>query len=180
MNKFIQTIHNLYNKVLPIAQNSGVELNLDYSDPSSLDIDVETDDPELKAELEEELKKAITRTNSGSVKLRVSNGVVTISDTGTVLSRPLCESLSHGRVKVKSRVGFGTSVDISLAKAEDPEKTTAPNADTNKISETAQPSKKVSKIKKLISGKTSKTTKANKSNKPNKTEKEAGKTTKKR
>ncbi len=118
MNKFIQTIHDLYNKVLPIAQNSGVELNLDYSDPSNLDIDVETDDPKLKAELEEELKNAITRTNSGSVKLKVSKGVVTISDTGTVLSRPLCEALSHGRVSVKSRVGFGTSIDISLAKTD--------------------------------------------------------------
>lgn len=172
MNKFIQTIHNLYNKVLPIAQNSGVELNLDYSDPSTLDIDVETDDPELKAELEEELKNAISRTNSGSVKLRVANGVVTISDTGTVLSRPLCESLSHGRVKVKSRVGFGTSIDISLAKAEnseDSEKATSTNASINKISEKTQPDKKVSKIKKLVSGKTSKTDKSNKSDKSTKT-----------
>ncbi len=164
MNKFVQTIHNLYNKVLPIAQNSGVELNLDYSDPSSLDIDVETDDPELKAELEEELKNAITRTNSGSVKLRVSNGVVTISDTGTVLSRPLCESLSHGRVKVKSRVGFGTSIDISLAKAEDSEKAAESNTtdEISKISETTQPNKKVAKTKKLFVGKSSKSSKATK------------------
>lgn len=153
MNKFVQTIHNLYNKVLPIAQNSGVELNLDYSDPASLDIDVETDDPELKAELEEELKNAITRTNSGSVKLRVSNGVVTISDTGTVLSRPLCESLSHGRVKVKSRVGFGTSIDISLAKTENPEEP-----------------------KKIVASKSSKPNKTRKPSKPS----EATKTTKKR
>lgn len=148
MNKFIQTIHNLYNKVLPIAQNSGVELNLDYSDPSSFDIDVETDDPELKAELEEELKNAITRTNSGSVKLRVSNGIVTISDTGTVLSRPLCESLSHGRVKVKSRVGFGTSIDISLAKAED--------------SEDSENSEDSTDAKQLSAGKSSKSSKTTK------------------
>lgn len=114
MNKFLNTIHSLYNKILPIAEKSGVELNLDYADPATVEIDVEADDPKLKAELEEEIKNAITRTNSGNIKIKVANGAVTISDTGTVLSRPLCESLSHGRVKVKSRVGFGTSIDISL------------------------------------------------------------------
>ena len=168
MNKFVQTIHNLYNKVLPIAQNSGVELNLDYSDPASLDIEVETDDPELKTELEAELKNAIARTNSGSVKIKLKDGHVIISDTGTTLSRPLCESLSHGRVKVKSRVGFGTSIDISLAKNETPEKPAEPDA-TNKINETAQPEKKVSKIKKITSGKTAK------ANKPSKADKSAKK-----
>jgi len=124
MNKIFQTINDLYNKFLPIAEKSGVELNLDYSDPATVDIDVETDDPELKAQLESELKNAITRANSGSVKLKIANGKVTISDTGTTLSRPLCEALSHGRVSVKSRVGFGTNVDISLTKAEKPAETT--------------------------------------------------------
>lgn len=122
MNKFSQTIHNLYNKILPIAEQSGVELDLDYSDPATIEFDVETDDPELKAELEEELKNAITRTNSGSIKLKVANGAISITDTGTILSRPLCESLSHGRVSVKSRVGFGTNIDISLAKEDKTDK----------------------------------------------------------
>lgn len=128
MNKFSQTIHNLYNKILPIAEQSGVELDLDYSDPATIEFDVETDDPELKAELEEELKNAITRTNSGSIKLKVANGAISITDTGTILSRPLCESLSHGRVSVKSRVGFGTNINISLAKADKTNKEA--NADT--------------------------------------------------
>lgn len=119
MNKFSQVIHNLYNKFLPIAEQSGIELNLDYSDPATLDIDVETDDPELKTQLEEELKNAITRANSGSVKLKVTKGGITISDTGTILSHPLCEALSHGRVSVKSRVGFGTNVDIAFARPEE-------------------------------------------------------------
>ena len=79
MNKFSQTIHNLYNKILPIAEQSGVELDLDYSDPATIEFDVETDDPELKAELEEELKNAITRTNSGSIKLKVANGAISIT-----------------------------------------------------------------------------------------------------
>lgn len=128
MSKFSQTIHNLYNKILPIAEQSGVELDLDYSDPATIEFDVETDDPELKAELEEELKNAITRTNSGSIKLKVANGAISITDTGTILSRPLCESLSHGRVSVKSRVGFGTNINISLAKADKTNKEA--NADT--------------------------------------------------
>lgn len=128
MNKFSQTIHNLYNKILPIAEQSGVEFDLDYSDPATIEFDVETDDPELKAELEEELKNAITRTNSGSIKLKVANGAISITDTGTILSRPLCESLSHGRVSVKSRVGFGTNINISLAKADKTNKEA--NADT--------------------------------------------------
>lgn len=128
MNKFSQTIHNLYNKILPIAEQSGVELDLDYSDPATIEFDVETDDPELKAELEEELKNAITRTNSGSIKLKVANGAISITDTGTILSRPLCESLSHGRVSVKSRVGFGTNINISLTKADKTHKEA--NADT--------------------------------------------------
>lgn len=128
MNKFSQTIHNLYNKILPIAEQSGVELDLDYSDPATIEFDVETDDPELKAELEKELKNAITRTNSGSIKLKVANGAISITDTGTILSRPLCESLSHGRVSVKSRVGFGTNINISLAKADKTNKEA--NADT--------------------------------------------------
>lgn len=128
MNKFSQTIHNLYNKILPIAEQSGVELDLDYSGPATIEFDVETDDPELKAELEKELKNAITRTNSGSIKLKVANGAISITDTGTILSRPLCESLSHGRVSVKSRVGFGTDINISLAKADKTNKEA--NADT--------------------------------------------------
>lgn len=160
MNKFLQTIHNLYNKVLPIAQNSGVELDLDYSEPAELEIKVEADDPKLQAELEEELKNAITRTDSGRVKLKVSDGVITISDTGTILSRPLCESLSHGRVKVKSRVGFGTSISIDLTKSSKEENDGT--SKTHKLAESIKEDKSTGIATTSNSNKTSKTTKTTK------------------
>lgn len=148
MNKFFQTINDLYKKFLPIAEQSGVELNLDYADPTDIDIDVETDDPKLKAELEEELRNAITRANRGSVKLKISGGKVTISDTGTTLSHPLCEALSHGRVNVKSRIGFGTQVEFDLTKsktAEDPIDQLKPKSLEKANKSTAKPNKTAKK-----------------------------------
>lgn len=131
MNKIFKTINELYNKFLPIAEQSGVELNLDYNEPSDVEIDVETDDPKLKSQIEEQLKDAITRADRGQVKLQLNKGKLTISDTGTILSRPFCNMLQNNRVEIKSRVGFGTKVEIDLTKK--PKDTVADQAEPKAI-----------------------------------------------
>ena len=118
-------ISEVYNKYLPLAEKGRVALNLDFSDTTKT-----VDDPEaIKADLEKHLGSALDRSISGEVSIAVESDAIIITDSGTTLSKSLCSLLSHGRVKVTSRVGFGTTVRISLLPPPDqPDKALANNA----------------------------------------------------
>ncbi len=104
-------IGEIYKKFLPLAEQGKISLNLDFSDTTK-----EVSDPkEIRAALEQALESAFQRTDRGDISISVSGSEIVISDSGTIISKAACTLLSHGRVQVKSRVGFGTSVHISLA-----------------------------------------------------------------
>lgn len=127
-------ISEVYNKYLPLAEKGHVALNLDFSDTTKT-----VDDPEaIKADLEKHLGSALDRSISGEVSIAVEQGAIVITDTGTTLSKPLCSLLSRGRVNVTSRVGFGTTVRISLLPPPDqPNETSASNTPVS-VKPTAQ------------------------------------------
>lgn len=118
-------ISEVYNKYLPLAEKGRVALNLDFSDTTKT-----VDDPEaIKADLEKHLGSALDRSISGEVSIAVEPDAIIITDSGTTLSKPLCSLLSRGRVNVTSRVGFGTTVRISLLPTPDqPNETPVNNA----------------------------------------------------
>ena len=118
-------ISEVYNKYLPLAEKGRIALNLDFSDTTKT-----VDDPEaIKADLEKHLGSALDHSISGEVSIAVEPDAIIITDSGTTLSKPLCSLLSRGRVNVTSRIGFGTTVRISLLPPpEQPDETLADNA----------------------------------------------------
>ena len=115
-------ISEVYNKYLPLAEKGSVSLNLDFSDTTQT-----VDDPEaIKADLEKHLSSALNRSVNGEISIAVSQDAIAITDSGTTLSKPLCALLSRGRVSVNSRIGFGTTVSISLLPTPKPAATTKP------------------------------------------------------
>ena len=103
-------ISEIYNKYLPLAEKGSIALNLDFSDTTKT-----VDDPEtIKSDLEKHLSSALDRSNRGEISIAVEENAIVITDSGTILSKPVCALLSKGRVNVASRVGFGTTVSISL------------------------------------------------------------------
>ncbi len=111
MHRLSFIISEIYNKFLPLAENSKVKLSLDFPDTTQ-----EIANPEqLKAELEKHLDSALTRTKSGEITISVQKHAIRITDSGTILSKPICALMSSPRVQVKSRVGFGTTVTINLS-----------------------------------------------------------------
>lgn len=101
-------ISEIYNKYLPLAQKDGISLNLDFSDTTQ-----EVSNPEqIKKYLDENLDSALKRSDKGEVAINVDNTAITITDTGTILSKAACALLSNKYIDVKSRVGFGTTVKI--------------------------------------------------------------------
>ncbi len=110
-------ISEIYNKYLPLAQKDGISLNLDFSDTTQ-----EVSNPEqIKKYLDENLDSALKRSDKGEVAINVDNTAITITDTGTILSKAACALLSNKYIDVKSRVGFGTTVKIFFK----PQETTA-------------------------------------------------------
>lgn len=115
-------IGEIYNKFLPLTQNRRLSLNLDFSDTTQ-----EITDPEaIKTALEAALESAFQRTDKGEINIVVQREEILITDPGTILSKTACALLSHGRVQVSSRVGFGTTVRIAL-------KPNAESADSPKL-----------------------------------------------
>lgn len=110
MHRLSVIISEIYNKFLPLAENSQVKLSLDFPDTTQKITDPET----LKSELEEHISSALARTKSGEITISVQKQVIQITDSGTILSKPVCTLMSNARIQVKSRVGFGTTVTISL------------------------------------------------------------------
>lgn len=128
-------ISEIYNKFLPLTEKGGVSLNLDFSDTTK-----EVSNPEeIRQALEQALDSAFQRTDRGDISITVNNSEIVITDQGTILSKTVCTLLSHGRVRVKSRVGFGTDVHIALG-------TDAPVNDGKISSEDTAPTKLKAKI----------------------------------
>lgn len=124
-------IGEIYNQFLPRTEKGKISLNLDFSDTTK-----EISDPEeIRYTLEQALDSAFQRTNRGNINMTVNNSEIIITDQGTILSKTACTLLSHGRVRVKSRVGFGTSVHISI--------TTPPEDNASKTETKAQTSPKI-------------------------------------
>ncbi len=103
-------IGEVYQKYLRLAEQNRVQLNLDLGENNE-----QVDNPkEIQQELEKHLDSALQRSAQGEITVSIKNHQIIITDSGTVLSGPICALLSKGRVTVKSRVGFGTSVRINL------------------------------------------------------------------
>lgn len=101
-------INDIYLKYLPLAEKAGIQLNLDFPDPT-----VKTEKADkVKKELDKSVKSALTRTLKGEIKIEVGKGRIAVTDTGTTLSKAACAALSSEHVEVKSKVGFGTTVTI--------------------------------------------------------------------
>lgn len=116
MGRLTQLVTETYKKYLPLAEQSSIEFNLDIIDPSG---EVSGD---IVTMLDEHLPAALSRSSKGKVSITVKNGKIMIKDNGTILSKPACALLSHGRVEAKSRLGFGTTVTIDLKSNHSPEK----------------------------------------------------------
>lgn len=113
MQRLSLIISEVYNKFLPLAENSSVQLDLDFPDTTQQVINPAV----LQAELEQHLNSALNRTKGGKdskITLSVDKNQIRITDSGTILSKPICELMSGERVQVKSRLGFGTTVTIKL------------------------------------------------------------------
>lgn len=109
-------ISELYNKYLPSAEKADIRLDLDIIDDQwTTD---ESDLQELKSDIDKHLKSALKRTPKGEIKISVRPHQIIISDSGTTLSKTACKLLTHGRVSVSSRVGFGTKVSFDFSKKE--------------------------------------------------------------
>lgn len=107
-------INEIYNKFLPLAEQNGVRIDLDISDPEI----VENEITEIKKDVEKTLSDAINRSSKGQITISLSEHKITITDTGTVLSKLACDLLSSKHVQVSSRVGFGTKAQIMLERSE--------------------------------------------------------------
>ncbi len=114
MQRLSLIISEIYNKFLPLADNSQVKLSLDFPDTTQ----TVTDPEAIKTDLETQLNSALSRTKSGEITIAVRKQQIIITDTGTILSKPLCAFMSNSRIQVKSRIGFGTTVTIQLASSE--------------------------------------------------------------
>lgn len=110
MYRLSLVINEIYNKYLPLAEKAGITLNLDFPD-----VTTEVTEPEkIKRKLDKHMESALGRTLKGEISISVHRNKIVISDTGTVLSKPMIAMLSNDKVSIKSRVGFGTTVTIEF------------------------------------------------------------------
>lgn len=108
-------ISEIYNKFLPLAEQNGISLNLDMIDTGIIVEELTG----IKNDVERAVSDAIGRSIDGEIMITVDSQRITITDTGTTLSRPICTMLSNKFIDVSSRVGFGTKVEISLSRFND-------------------------------------------------------------
>lgn len=110
MKRLSLLISDVYNKYLPFSESQKIELNLNIS---GSDGEVHDSD-EVQAHLDEHLHRLLKKSRRhGVISIGVQGDNIVICDSETILSPLICSTLSHGRVEVKSRVGFGTTVYIS-------------------------------------------------------------------
>lgn len=114
MSKISEVVGKLYQKYQPIASATKIQLNLDIREDGNIE------DETIAQDLEKQISSALQRTKQGKVNISIKNKEIIISDTGTVLSKPICQLLSNDHTEVKSRVGFGTKVKIKLGKPNSP------------------------------------------------------------
>lgn len=112
MQRLSIVISEIYNKYLPLANQHGIQLNLDFPD-STLEIN---DSEAVKQALDNHLGSTLKRAEHGHITISVGKDAIKITDSGTILSKTICQLLSKGHLTVKSRVGFGTTATISLHK----------------------------------------------------------------
>ena len=108
MERIAETINKIYQKYLPLVKKMGITLDIDFPD-TTLTI---RERARVERALDQSVKSAIDRTKHGRVSISVRPGKIIVSDNGTTLSKTACDLLSTEHVKVKSRVGFGTTVTI--------------------------------------------------------------------
>lgn len=108
MERISETINKIYQKYLPIVKKMGITLDIDFPD-TTLTI---RERARVERDLDKTLKNAVERTKHGRIIVAVRPGQITVSDNGTILSKTTCDLLSTEHIKVKSRVGFGTTVTI--------------------------------------------------------------------
>lgn len=106
-------LSEIYNEFLPKANAAKIQLDLDLGEHES-----EIEDAEIiRTEINRFLETAAHRSAGGTIKISAGPGKrIAIQDSGTTLSPTACALLSRGRVNAKSRVGFGTTVEIDLHK----------------------------------------------------------------
>ena len=124
MHRISLIISEIYHKFLPIAERSGITINLSCPDPS-----IQVENPEqLVADLERSLNETLSRTSASEIQISVDRHAITITDPETTLSRTACALLSRNFLTVDSRVGFGTTISIALERPAEPVEnvTTAP------------------------------------------------------
>lgn len=108
MKRALEIVNNIYQKYLPKVKEVGIVFDIDFPDTTLLVEDAER----LEEDLEKTVRSAIKRTKKGQIKITIKKGKFIVSDTGLILSKSACESLSTEHITVKSRVGFGTTVTI--------------------------------------------------------------------
>lgn len=115
MHRISLIINEIYHKFLPIAERSGITINLSCPDPL-----IQIDNPEqLKADLEQSLNDVLNRTNASEIQISVDRKAIIISDPETILSHTACALLSRNFLKIDSRVGFGTTITIALQRPQE-------------------------------------------------------------
>ncbi len=110
-------ISEIYNKFLPLAEQNGIQLDLDVVDSTVIAKELSG----IQEDVEKALSETISRSDKGKISIKVNRQEIIISDTGTTLSHALCSLLSSKYVDVKSRVGFGTTIRINLERLKNPE-----------------------------------------------------------
>ncbi len=111
MERISEVVGNIYQKYLPIAKNFGITLDLDFPD---ITLTVR-EKAKLESDIDKNMRLAVNRsknTKNARIIISVRPGKVTITDNGTTLSKDTAKLISSEHVKVKSRVGFGTTVTI--------------------------------------------------------------------
>ncbi len=111
MERVSEVINNIYQKYLPIAKQFGITLDLDFPDITLTVHEKER----IKESVDKHMRLAVDRsknTKNARIIIAVRPGKITITDNGTTFSKSTSELISSEHIKVKSRVGFGTTVTI--------------------------------------------------------------------
>lgn len=108
MVKISEIIETLYQKYFPIVKKLGVSLDVDFPD-TTLTI---RERERVEKDLDKSLRSAVKRSRHGRISIVIRPGKIIVKDDGTILSKSACDLLTTEHVKVKSRVGFGTTVTI--------------------------------------------------------------------
>ena len=108
MKRATEIINDIYQKYFPIVKKLGITLDIDFPDTTLTFREHER----ISKDLDKSVRSAVKRSKTGRISISVRPGQITVTDNGTILSKTTCDLLSSEHVKVKSRVGFGTSVVI--------------------------------------------------------------------